>query len=59
VTFASRDESKAANAVFPIAVGIIAKGRIVLARIDVHSELIFSAFELENAATGHQMRWQQ
>ena len=47
----ARDESKAANAVPPNAIGIIANGRIVLACLDVHSESIATAFELQNAAT--------
>lgn len=47
----ARNESGAANAVSPNAVGISANGRIVLACLDVHSEFISTAFILQNTAT--------
>jgi hypothetical protein len=46
-----RETSASATARSPNAVGMIANGRIVLACLDVHSEFIAHAFELQGAAT--------
>jgi hypothetical protein len=46
-----RETSARANARSPNATGMIANGRVVLACLDVHSEFIARAFELQGAAT--------